>query len=113
MRLPLILLLALCCAHAAHGREYPATPSGYLALIDANGDGRISEAGYVDYLSTGFRRMDRNGDHVLGAEELPPGPRQTPRSLAAFQADLRAQFRRLDRNGDGLLSAKELAQPPR
>ena len=111
--LPLTLLFSLCCTGAAHGRDYPATPSGYLAMIDASGDGRISEAEYVGYLSAGFRRMDRNGDNVLDADELPPGPRQTPRSLAAFQADLAAQFHRLDRNGDGSLSAKELAQPPR
>lgn len=113
MRVPLILLFSLCCGSAAHGRDYPATPSGYLALIDANGDGRISEAEYVDYLSAGFRRMDRNGDNMLDADELPAGPRHTLRSLSAFQADLRAQFHRLDRNGDGWLSAKELAQPPR
>jgi Ca2+-binding EF-hand superfamily protein len=113
MRLPLTLLLSLCCAGVVHGRDYPATPSGYLTMIDADRDGRISEAEYVDYLSAGFRRMDRNGDDMLDTGELPPGPRHTPRSLAAFQADLAAQFHRLDRNGDGSLSAKELAQPPR
>jgi hypothetical protein len=42
MRLPLILLFSLCCAGAAHGRDYPATPSGYLAMFDANGDGSLS-----------------------------------------------------------------------
>lgn len=116
MRLPPIpsfFLLSLCCAGAVHARDYPATPSGYLAMFDANGDGRISEAEYVDYLSAGFRRMDRNGDHVLDAGELPPGPRHMPRTLTAFQTDLATQFHRLDRNGDGSLSAKELAQPPR
>jgi len=57
--------------------------------------------------------MDANRDGVLDAHELPPGPRRTPRTLQAFQADVRAQFRRLDRNHDGSLSARELAQPPR
>ena len=89
------------------------TPREYLRLFDRNGDGHISVQEYVDYLSAGFRAMDANGDGVLDAAELPAGPRRTPRSLAAFQADLRAQFHRLDANHDGLLSARELAQPPR
>ncbi|NUR21957.1 EF-hand domain-containing protein [Frateuria sp.] len=108
----LLLLLALCCA-TADAEDYPATPSGYLKLFDRDGDGRVSAQEYVDYLSAGFRAMDANGDGVLEADELPPGPRRTPRTLAAFQADLRAQFHRLDRNGDGYLDARELAQPPR
>ena len=56
--------------------------------------------------------MDANGDGVLDGDELPPGLRRTPRTLRAFQADVRAQFRRMDRNHDGFLSARELAQPP-
>lgn len=104
--LGVVLLLPL----AALAQE---TPREYLHLFDRNGDGRISMQEYVDYLSAGFRAMDTNGDGVLDATELPPGPRRTPRSLAAFQADLRAQFHRLDSNHDGFLSARELAQPPR
>lgn len=111
MRL-LPLFLALLCA-TAHAQDYPATASGYLKLFDRNGDGRVSEQEYVDYLSAGFRALDANGDGVLEADELPAGPRRTPRTLAAFQADLRAQFHRLDRNHDGYLDARELAQPPR
>jgi Ca2+-binding EF-hand superfamily protein len=107
----LILLPALLCA-AAQAGDYPSTASGYLALFDRDGDGRISVQEYVDYLSAGFQRMDANGDGVLDAGELPTGPRRMPRSLAAFQADLRAQFRRSDRDHDGFLGARELAQPP-
>ena len=108
----LFILPLLLSGTLAHSRDYPDTPSAYLSMIDRNGDGRISAAEYVDYLSAGFMRMDTNADGTLDSSELPPGPRRTPRTLKAFQADLRAQFHRLDRNHDGYLSAKELAQPP-
>lgn len=111
-RLSLFPLLALL-GPIAHAGDYPTTVAGYLARFDGNRDGRISPREYVDYLSAGFRTMDANGDRVLDAAELPPGPRRAPRTLAAFQADLRAQFRRMDLNGDGYLDAHELAQPPR
>lgn len=90
-----------------------ASPAEYLRQFDSNSDGKVSASEYVDYLSAGFRRMDSNGDNVLDATELPAGPRRTPRTLIAFQADLHAQFHRLDRNRNGYLSARELASPPR
>jgi Ca2+-binding EF-hand superfamily protein len=101
--------LLLC--GAAGAQDYPQSPREYLKLMDANGDGRISEAEYVSYMSGDFRTMDSNGDGVLEASEL-PGGRGRPISLKEFQANLRRQFHRLDRNHDGYLSAHELAQPP-
>ena len=108
----LLLLLALLCP-VVHARDYPDTAAAYLTLFDSDRDGRISAGEYVEYLSAGFRAMDANSDGVLDAQELPPGPRPNPRTLAAFRADVRAQFGRLDQNHDGCLSARELAQPPR
>ncbi|MGO4701744.1 EF-hand domain-containing protein [Dyella sp. 2RAB6] len=102
-------LLALPWLAAAQG--YPGTPAEYLKLMDANGDGRISEQEYVDYLSAGFRRMDTNGDGVLEPEEL-PGGHGKPITLRSHQDNLRRQFHKLDRNHDGYLDAKELAAPP-
>jgi len=89
-----------------------ATPAEYLKQFDRNGDGRVSEAEYVAWMSRGFRRLDRNGDGVLEASEL-PGGRGKPITLKSFQANLRRQFHRLDRNHDGYLSARELTAPPR
>jgi len=106
------MLLFLLCS-VAQARQYPDTAAGYLTLFDRNGDGRIAASEYVAYLSAGFRTLDTNGDAVLDAHELPPGPHRTPRTLAAFQADVRAEFHRLDGDRNGYLDERELAQPPR
>lgn len=95
----------------AGAQGFPRTPSDYLALMDTDGDGRISEQEYVDYLSAGFRRMDVNGDGILEPEEL-PGGRGKAIDLRTHQDNLRRQFHKLDRNHDGYLDAKELAAPP-
>ena len=59
-----------------------------------------------------FERMDRDGDGVLSAAEL-PGGRGRPVSLAAHRESLAAAFRRQDTSRDGVLDAPELAAPPR
>jgi Ca2+-binding EF-hand superfamily protein len=85
--------------------------SEYLQLFDSNGDGRVSEAEYVAYMSRGFHRMDSNGDGILETDEL-PGGRGRPITLTDFQNNLRRQFHKLDRNRDGYLDARELTAPP-
>jgi len=100
------LLLAGTALHAQDSR------TEYLRFFDRNGDGKVSLAEYVQYMSRGFARMDANGDGVLEPDEL-PGARGEAISLEAFQDNLRRQFRRLDRNHDGTLDAHELTAPPR
>jgi len=84
----------------------------YLQRMDTGGDGRVSLAEYQAWMGYAFKRMDRNGDDVLSAAEL-PGGRGTPVSLAGHREALAAAFRRQDANHDGLLDARELAAPPR
>jgi len=103
--------MALPMAGALCAQDYPQTPRDYLRLMDSNGDGRVSEAEYVAYMSRSFSRMDTNSDGVLEPSELPGGHGRSI-SLHEFASNLRTQFHRLDRNHDGYLSAKELAQPP-
>jgi Ca2+-binding EF-hand superfamily protein len=87
------------------------TRSEYLKLFDSNGDGRVSEAEYLAYMSQGFRNMDSNGDGVIETDEL-PGGRGRPITLQAYQDNLRRQFHRLDRHHHGYLNARELTAPP-
>ncbi len=86
--------------------------SEYLQMFDSNGDGRVSEAEYLAYMSRSFQNMDSNGDGILETDEL-PGGRGRPVTLTSFQDNLRSQFHKLDRNRDGYLNARELTAPPR
>lgn len=85
--------------------------SEYLQLFDSNGDGRVSEAEYLVYMSRGFQSMDSNGDGILETDEL-PGGRGKPITLKEYQDNLRRQFHKLDRHHRGYLNAQELTAPP-
>lgn len=89
----------------------PNTRADYLRMLDTSGDGRISSAEYVQYMSAGFRAMDRNDDGLLDLAELPGGQGRVI-AVGEFENNLRQQFRRLDRNRDGYLNARELTAPP-
>lgn len=85
----------------------------YLAAMDADGDGRVSLAEYLDYMSVGFQRMDANRDGVLDATEMPPSPRRRgPMTLQQHRRNLTATFHRQDLDRDGYLDARELSEPP-
>ncbi|HEX7817551.1 hypothetical protein [Dyella sp.] len=107
----LAVATAACLPWLAVAQELPRTPAEYLRMMDSNGDGRVSEAEYVQYMSAGFYRLDVNGDGVLEPEELPGGHGHRV-TLKAFQDNLRRQFRKLDSHRDGYLDARELAAPP-
>lgn len=98
----------LCAAVTAHAQS---SRTEYLRQFDSNGDGKVSEAEYVAYMSRGFERMDSNHDGTLQAAEL-PGGRGRAITLKAFQNNLRRQFHRLDRHHHGYLDAQELTAPP-
>ncbi|HEY9511923.1 MAG TPA: hypothetical protein VIQ48_05045 [Rhodanobacter sp.] len=102
----LLSAIWLCSA-----RGLPDTRAAYLRMFDTNGDGRINNTEYVQYMSAGFRGMDGNGDGTLEAAELPGGHGRAI-TIREFQDDLRRQFRQLDRNHDGYLNARELTAPP-
>lgn len=106
-RLPILLCLLLPGMAMA---QVQATRD-YLARMDSDSDGRVSQAEYVDWMSYAFDARDRNRDNVLSADEL-PGGRGQPVAREQHRERLLDRFRKQDTNRDGSLSAKELAAPP-
>ena len=103
-----VLLLATVASAGAQ----VADTAAYLQRMDADGDGRVSEAEYVQWMMYAFERMDSNGDGVLDASEL-PGGKGRPISREQQRQVLVQRFHRQDANRDGVLDARELAAPPR
>lgn len=86
--------------------------TSYLQRMDSDGDGRVSESEYVQWMLYAFDRMDRNGDGVLSADELPGGKGRAISREQQRQVIVQ-RFHKQDANGDGVLDARELAAPPR
>ncbi len=107
MKLIALFVLALALPVAAQVQR----TGDYLSRMDSDADGKVSLAEYLVWMSYAFDRMDRNGDGVLTADELPGGKGQ-PITREAHRARLSERFRKQDLNHDGTLSAKELAAPP-
>ena len=84
----------------------------YLSRMDSDGDGRVSRDEYLAWMGYAFEKLDRDGDGVLSAAEL-PGGKGKPVSLEAHRQRLAERFRRQDVDRDGFLGEKELAAPPR
>ncbi len=84
----------------------------YLQRMDADRDGRVSQAEFLDWMSYAFNARDRDHDGVLSGDEL-PGGKGAAITRSTHREQLAATFRKQDRNGDGYLDARELAAPPR
>ncbi|MCX7556056.1 EF-hand domain-containing protein [Xanthomonadaceae bacterium JHOS43] len=98
----------------ATGAAQAQTRADYLRRFDTNGDGRVSLAEYQDYMSQGFHAMDRNGDGLLSAGELPSGVRsRTATTLEGHRRAVARMFDVLDVDNNGYLDANELTAPPR
>lgn len=105
--LPGLILLSLPLLAAAQVNG----TNDYLERMDADRDGRVSQAEFLDWMSYAFDARDRNRDGVLSADEL-PGGKGAAITRATHRERLAATFRKQDRNGDGFLDTRELAAPP-
>ena len=105
-----VLLLATLCAPAVQAQV--SDTASYLQRMDSDGDGKVSEAEYLQWMLYAFDRMDRNGDGVLSADELPGGKGRAITREQQRQVIVQ-RFHKQDANGDGFLDARELAAPPR
>jgi len=106
----------LLTALAVTANDFARTPAELLGRMDADADGRVGLPEYQDYLSYGFRAMDRNQNQVVDLDEYPAHTRNgrtRPLPLARHQDNLAATFRRQDADRDGYLDPRELASPPR
>lgn len=110
---PGLLLCAVAMATCAGGAlAQVQRTTDYLARMDTDGDGRVSQAEYIAWMGYAFERMDADADGVLSAAEQ-PGGRGQPIPLETHRRRLAERFTRQDANGDGYLDARELAAPPR
>ena len=111
MRAALTVLLLVAVWAPAVQAQVSDTAS-YLQRMDSDGDGKVSEAEYLHWMLYAFDRMDRNGDGVLTADELPGGKGRAITRQQQRQVIVQ-RFHKQDANGDGFLDARELAAPPR
>ncbi|WP_111265130.1 EF-hand domain-containing protein [Marilutibacter maris] len=102
---------ALLLTWAAAATAQVQATGDYLSRMDEDQDGRVSLAEYQNWMSYAFEHMDRNGDGILSADEL-PGGRGEPVSLDEHRTKLARTFLRQDQDKDGFLDARELAAPP-
>jgi len=106
------LLVPLLCLLPLAALAQVTDTATYLQRMDADGDGKVSETEYVQWMLYAFDHMDRNGDGVLTADEL-PGGKGRPITREQQRQVIVQRFHKQDANGDGFLDARELSAPPR
>jgi len=110
MRSPLTWALAVLAAGAAFASPAAARdrldPMEMLARSDADRDGRVSRAEFIDARRDRFKRMDRNDDGYFSDDDLP----RMVRKRAGEKMDRAIDA--LDANRDGRLSRAEFVDGP-
>ena len=93
----------------------PRGPAALFALVDANGDGRVTPEEIWAYVQARFAAADRNQDGALVLEEaqavrLTPVPDGAPRpEFGPMRARMvAAVFRAVDASRDGRVTAEEV-----
>ncbi len=100
-------LAAMPFAALAQGHEGPMFP---FETVDADKDGKVTQAELDAYRSAEATAMDANADGKLSVEELTAA--QVQRLTARATDHATNMVERLDTDGDNMLSAAELAARP-
>lgn len=77
-----------------------------LLQADADGNGQITRAEFIDYRARQFARFDRNGDGFITMDDV---PRLMAGHFGPRMAALQNQF---DANHDGRISREEFVKGP-
>lgn len=101
-RIALLVLSGVLAAGAAAAQDLPATASDRFAMLDRNGDGKVSRDEYDG--DAFFRLVDADHNYRVSIDEVQAvlGPQRDGEFSAA------EWVRIADQNGDGELSAEEM-----
>jgi Ca2+-binding EF-hand superfamily protein len=101
-RIALLVLSGVLAAGAAAAQDLPATASDRFAMLDRNGDGKVSRDEYDG--DAFFRVVDADHNYRVSVDEVQAvlGPQRDGEFSAA------EWVRIADQNGDGELSAEEM-----
>lgn len=109
MTLTLVSVLSLAVAASAvqaqeAAKPAPEVPRGF-AMMDYNGDGKITVEDFTEKKLATQKAMDPNADGFVTLEEMKAFAGEQARARAEAHAERR--FKALDTDGDGRLSAVE------
>jgi len=101
-RIALLVLSGVLAAGAAAAQDLPATASDRFAMLDRNGDGKVSRDEYDG--DAFFRVVDADHNYRVSVDEVQAvlGPQRDGEFSAA------EWVRIADQNGDGEMSAEEM-----
>jgi Ca2+-binding EF-hand superfamily protein len=84
--------------------------SRLMALVDADGDGAVSQAEMAALRDRAFGQVDADGDGAIDPGELVAARAAVEDRSTMAQARMRIVFRRLDQDGDGRVTRDEVAR---